>query len=75
MSSFGPGPRKSPGERREWRDALLTFGPAIVVAFVLEWTLRTQWGWTPRQALWTSVAVGIGLALVLQRATRRRDRS
>ena len=67
-------PERPPAERREWREALLTFGPAIAVAFALERALTAVWGWSPRRALWTSVAVGIVLALVLQRALRRRGR-
>ncbi len=63
--------RGTPPERPEWRDTLLTFGPAIVVAFVLEWSLNTIAGWPPRRALWTAVAVGIVIALLVQRAIRR----
>jgi len=59
-------------ERGEWRAALLTFAPAIAVAFALEWALTTLGGWTPRRALGTSIAVGIVLALVLQRLLQRR---
>ena len=65
--------RQSPGERRErreLRDALLTFAPAIVVAFVFRWALVTNAGWAPGRALFAGVAVGIVLALLLQRALR-----
>lgn len=60
------------GEKRELREAALTFLPAVAVAFVLRWTLVTSAGWTPRRALIASVALGIVLALLLQRALRRR---
>ena len=62
----------SPGEKRELRDAVLTFVPASLVAFVLRWALVTNAGWTPRRALVTSIVVGIVLALLVQRALRRR---
>jgi hypothetical protein len=61
-----------PAEREEWRAALLTFAPAIAVAFALEWALTTLGGWTPRRALSTGNAVGIAVALVLQRLLQRR---
>ena len=67
-----PPPDAPPPDRREWREALLTFGPAIVVAFVLEWALTTHGGWASRRALATSIVVGIALALVLQRLIQRR---
>jgi len=60
-------------EHGEWRAALLTYGPAILVAFILDWTLTTQLDWTPRRALLTSIGVGIALALILQRVLHRRD--
>jgi hypothetical protein len=44
----------------------------VLVAFVLEWALRTSAGWTDRRALVTSILVGIALALILQRALARR---
>jgi hypothetical protein len=56
----------------EARDALLTYGPAVLVAFVLNWALATQRGWETRRALFTSVVVGIVLAILLQRALARR---
>jgi len=65
-------PPQQPPEHREWRDTLLTFGPAIAVAFAVDWVLTTRLGWPPRRALWTSVGVGIVLALVLQRIVQRR---
>ena len=61
-------PPQQPPEQREWRDTLLTFG----VAFVVDWVLTTRLGWPSRRALWTSVGVGIVLALVLQRIVQRR---
>ena len=54
-------------EAGETRDMLLTFGPAIVVAFALNW-IFVAWGWPTRRALGTSIAVGIVLALILQQA-------
>jgi hypothetical protein len=69
-----PPPRR-PSEEHETRDAVLAFGPAVLVAFVLEWALRTNAGWSSRRALVTSILVGIALALIVQRAlARRRDR-
>jgi hypothetical protein len=56
----------------EGRDALLTYGPAVLVAFVLNWALTTQRGWESRRALFASAAVGIVLAVLLQRALARR---
>ena len=60
------------GEKRELRDALLTFAPAIAVAFVFRWALVTNAGWAPRRALVAGIGVGIVLALLLQRALRNR---
>jgi hypothetical protein len=65
----------SPAERREWREALLTYGPAILLAFVLDWALATYGGWAPRRALLTSIGVGIAAALVLQWLLNRRGRA
>ncbi len=70
--SAPPDPPTSP--RPEWQTALLTFGPAILAAFALEWVLRAPLGWAPRRALLTSITVGIALALVLQRVVERRGR-
>lgn len=56
-----------PTEGREWREALATYGPAILIAFFLNWALTTQFDWASRRALLTSIGVGIVLALVLQR--------
>ena len=67
-------PPLPPESGREWLDTLLTFGPPILVAFVLNWTLVARGGWTPRRALLASVGVGIVLALLLQRALARRRR-
>ena len=61
-----------PPEGGEWRDTLLTFGPAMAVALALYWALTTRWGWPPRRALWSSIGVGIVVALVLQRVVQRR---
>jgi hypothetical protein len=72
MSSSPPPPRGTPPERPELRDTLLTFGPAIVVAFVLEWSLVNSAGWPPRRALVTAIVVGIAVAVLVQRSLRRR---
>ena len=75
MPPSPPPTGEPPRERPEWREALLTFGPAILIAIALKWALTTQGGWAPRRALWTSIVVGIVLALVLQRLIQRRGRS
>ena len=59
-------------ERRELLDALMTFAPAILAAFVLRWALVANAGWAPRRALIASIVLGIVVALVLQRAIARR---
>jgi hypothetical protein len=72
--SSAPSPHTPPPpDRPEWRTALLTFGPAIVVAFLLEGVLSARLGWSPRRALLTSLGVGIAIALLLQRVLARRD--
>ena len=75
MQPAPPPPPDRPPEQHERRDALLTFGPAVLVAFVLDWALVARAGWPERQALLTSVGVGIVLALLLQRALARRGRN
>jgi hypothetical protein len=70
LPAMPPQPDAPPPD--EFRDALLTYAPAVLVAFVLNWTLTTQRGWATRQALVASVAVGIVLAVLLQRALARR---
>jgi hypothetical protein len=69
-----PPPRDRPSEAHEGRDALMTFVPAILVAFVLNWALVARAGWPERRALVASVVFGIVLALVLQRVIARRGR-
>ena len=64
----------APTERGEIRDAVLTFAPAIVVAFVLRWSLVTNAGWAPRRATLAGIALGVVLALMVQRALARRGR-
>jgi hypothetical protein len=66
-------PNESP-ERREARDAILTFVPAILVAFVLRWALVTNAGWESRRATLAAIGVGVVLALMLQRAIARRGK-
>ncbi|GLC24671.1 hypothetical protein [Roseisolibacter agri] len=75
MTPTPPPPPERPPESGETRDALLTFAPAILVAFVLNWTLTAQRGWPSRRALVVSVVVGIVVALLLQRAVARRPRA
>ena len=58
-------------EQGEVRDAALTFLPAIVLAFALNWTLTQLRGWPDNRALLASIALGIVTALVLQRAIAR----
>ena len=65
-----PEPPDDPSEAGETRDLLLTFVPAIVVAFVLQLVLAAN-GWSSRRALGVSIVVGILLALVLQQAVAR----
>jgi hypothetical protein len=65
-------PPALPPEDGEWRDTLLAFGPAILVAFVLDWALTARAGWPPRRALVASVGLGIVVAILLQRALARR---
>ena len=61
----------SPDERREVREAVLTFVPAILIAFVLRWALVTNAGWAPRRATVAGIGVGIVLAVLVQRSLRR----
>jgi predicted PurR-regulated permease PerM len=70
MATTPDDPDRSP-EQGEIRDALLTFVPAIVLAFVLNWALQEHAGFTSRRALATSIGVGIVLALMFQRALAR----
>jgi hypothetical protein len=63
--------RLNAGERREVREAVLTFVPTVLVAFVLRWALVRNAGWQPNRASAASIGVGIVLALLLQRALRR----
>ena len=63
---------EDPAERGEWREALLTYLPAVALAFVLNWALVRHGGWAPRRALVTSIGAGIVLALLLQRWLHRR---
>lgn len=61
----------TPEERAEWRDAALTFVPGIILAFVLNWVFESNLGWTSRRSILTSIAIGIALALIIQRAIKR----
>ena len=74
MPPAPPPPSDRPSEQHEGRDALLTFGPAVLIAFVLDWALVARAGWPERRALLTSIGIGIVLALLLQRALARRGR-
>jgi hypothetical protein len=62
-------------ERREVREMVLTFGPAVLVAFVLRWALVTNAGWDSRRASLAGIGVGIVLAVLVQRSLRRHGRS
>ncbi len=62
----------TPEERAEWRDAAVTFVPAIVLAFVLNWVFEANLGWTSRRSLLTSISIGIVLALILQQVIKRK---
>lgn len=72
MSGRGPSDREpdDPSEAGETRDLLLTFVPAIVVAFVLQMVLAAN-GWSPSRARGVSIGAGIVLALILQHAVAR----
>lgn len=62
----------TPEERAEWRDAAITFVPAIIVAFVLNFVFEATLGWTSRRSILTSIAIGIALALIIQRTITRK---
>lgn len=62
----------TPEERAEWRDAAITFLPAVIVGFVLNFVFEANLGWTSRRSLFTSVAIGIVLALIIQQAIKRK---
>ncbi len=62
----------TPEERAEWRDAAITFVPAVILAFVLNWVFESNLGWTSRRSLLTAIAIGIAVALVLQQLIKRR---
>ena len=68
-------PEQEPDEPEagETRDMLLTFLPAVVVAFALNMVLASN-GWSSRRALGVSIVVGIVLALILQQAVARARR-
>ena len=63
--------RLSPDERREMREAALTFGPAILVAVVLRWALVALADWAPRRAMLAGIGTGIVLAVLVLRSLRR----
>ena len=71
MRPDAPRPGREP-EPGEWRDAALTFVPAIAAAVLLNWALVSLGGWPPRRALGTSIAVGIAIGVVLERLIDRR---
>lgn len=64
-----------PDERREVREAALTFVPAILVAVVLRWVLLAYAGWPPRRAMLAGVGTGLVLAVLVLRSLRRPRRS
>lgn len=63
---------EQPAEESEWRGALLTYVPAVALAFVVNWALGSHTDWAPRRALVASIVVGIALAIVLERVLLRR---
>jgi hypothetical protein len=67
--------RLSPDERRELREAALTFAPAVLVGVALRWVLVTYLDWTPRRAMLAGVGTGIALAVLVLRSLRRPRRS
>lgn len=46
---------EQPAEGSEWRAALLTYVPAILVAFLVNWALTSHTAWAPRRALIASI--------------------
>lgn len=61
----------SDAERAEWRDAAITFLPAVAAAFGLNFFFESQLGWTSRRSLLTAISIGIVLALILQQLVKR----
>ena len=62
----------TPEERAEWREAAITFVPAILLAFVLNWVFEANMEWTSRRSLFTSIAIGIAFALIVQQVIKRK---
>ena len=58
-------------ERRDLREAALTFGSAILLAVVLRWALVAHAGWVPRRASLAGVGAGMALAVLVLRSLRR----
>lgn len=56
----------------ELRETLLTYVPAILVAFALNWMFRAQLGMESRRAMLASIGIGIVIAIVLQRVLHSR---
>lgn len=66
-----PDDGSTPEERAEWRDAAITFVPAVLVGFALNYWFEDSLHWTSRRSLFTSIAIGIALALVIQGVLQR----
>ncbi|MDF1505184.1 hypothetical protein [Roseisolibacter sp. H3M3-2] len=69
-----PTPRErglSADERRDVREAALTFLPAVLLAVALGEALVAHAGWTPRRALLAGVGTGLTLAVLVLRTLRR----
>ncbi len=56
----------------EVRETLLTYVPAILVAFILNWVFRSQFDMESRRAMLASIGVGIVIAIGLQRLVHRK---
>lgn len=63
----------TPEERAEWRDAAITFVPAVILAFGLNWVFESNLGWTSRRSLLTAISIGIASALIIQLVLKRKS--
>ncbi len=59
-------------ERAEWRDSAITFLPAVLIGFALNFWFEASLGWSARRSLFTSIAIGIAIALVAQQLVKKR---
>lgn len=67
-----PNDDTSDEERAEWRDSAITFLPAVLIGFALNFWFEASLGWSSRRSLFTSIAIGIAIALVAQQLVKRR---